>query len=339
MAGIKEDTAVKVDRKPEEDQVIVKRFNNGWTPELEDLIADWADKAACYRWMHERTHIQYKRINQGFMIPIIVLSTLSGVANFGMDSIIGNNDDMKKWATLGVGGVSIFAAILTTLVNFFAYAKLSEANFMASSSWGKFNRLLCIEMRLHPDERTDSLVFLKMFRVELDRLVEQSPTIPDDIIASFNKLFSENDKVAKPEITGILERTDVFRDTSGRLKKMAAEAALMLHQKKGIIKQLVLDDLKGQMDTAAEEASRRVMSEEKIRIERAIKASNITTSHINNEAKKAERKEELAGVSRAKVVQELRDRFTVFPSPPPNITILTPQTTIDTTINRVDEKV
>ena len=32
-----------------------KRFLNGWTKELENLFAEWADKAACYRWMHEKT--------------------------------------------------------------------------------------------------------------------------------------------------------------------------------------------------------------------------------------------------------------------------------------------
>jgi hypothetical protein len=26
-----------------------KKFLNGWTPELDDLMAEWADKAACYR--------------------------------------------------------------------------------------------------------------------------------------------------------------------------------------------------------------------------------------------------------------------------------------------------
>ena len=32
-----------------------KKFNNGWTREIETLMAEWADKAVCYRWMHEKT--------------------------------------------------------------------------------------------------------------------------------------------------------------------------------------------------------------------------------------------------------------------------------------------
>ena len=38
-----------------------KKFLNGWTPELDDLMAEWADKAACYRWMHERTEKIFSR--------------------------------------------------------------------------------------------------------------------------------------------------------------------------------------------------------------------------------------------------------------------------------------
>ncbi len=25
-----------------------------WTKEAEDLLADWSEKASCYRWLHDR---------------------------------------------------------------------------------------------------------------------------------------------------------------------------------------------------------------------------------------------------------------------------------------------
>ena len=49
-----------------------KKFLNGWTAELEDLMADWADKAACYRWMHEKTSVLYQGRDRYFNIPIII---------------------------------------------------------------------------------------------------------------------------------------------------------------------------------------------------------------------------------------------------------------------------
>jgi hypothetical protein len=238
-----------------------KKFLNGWTPELEDLMADWADKAACYRWMHEKTSLIFQSRDRYFNIPVIILSALTAGANFALNSVVGDDKEMQKWAQLGLGGASLTAGIIQTFMNFYNYAKGSEAHRVAGISWGKFNRLLCIEMRLHPDERMDAFNFLKMFRIELDRLIEQSPSIPDIIIDQFNKLFKENKDVVRPEITGILEHTNVYKDQNTRLKRIAAEAAIALHYKRGVIKQMVLEELEAKTRNVAIEAARDVAAD------------------------------------------------------------------------------
>ena len=215
---------------------------NGWTKELEVLFAEWADKAACYRWMHDKTGRMYQARDQGFMFPIIILSTVGGAANFAMTSI-SQDPTIQKYIQLGLGGLSIATGILTTIANRLGYASSSEAHRGASISWGKFNRLIVIEMSLHPDERMEAFAFMKMFRIELDRLIEQSPTIPEAVINSFIYEFKETLDVKKPDITGDLEHTRVFSDSNTRLKQLAQDAAMTLNLKKGILKQLVLDDL------------------------------------------------------------------------------------------------
>ena len=83
-----------------------KKFLNGWTHELEDLMADWADKAACYRWMHEKTSLIYQSRDRYFNIPVIILSSVTAGANFALNSITGDDKEMQKWAQLGLGGAS-----------------------------------------------------------------------------------------------------------------------------------------------------------------------------------------------------------------------------------------
>ena len=219
-----------------------KKFENGWTQELEELIADWGDKALVYRWLHERTSLLFKNNDQSLMIPVIVLSTLTGTANFGMGSFFGSDANGQRIAQLGVGGISIIAGVLTTLANYYGYSKCAETHRTSGVSWGKFNRFISIELRLHPDERMDAKSFLKMFRIELDRLIEQAPSIPNSVINEFKILFEESD-VHLPDILGVMEHTKVFTDSNSRLKKIAVEAALAIQQKKGVLKQLVLDDL------------------------------------------------------------------------------------------------
>ncbi len=307
-------------------QLVKKKFLNGWTAELEDLMADWADKAACYRWMHDKTSKIFLVRDRYFNIPVIVLSGATAAANFALGSIFEPSDvTNKKWAQLGLGGASLITGIIQTLMNFYGYAKNSEAHRVASISWGKFNRLLCIEMSLHPDERMDAYNFLKLFRVELDRLIEQSPTIPDQVIADFKAVFKTAD-IVKPEIVGILNHTKVYKDTAARLKRIAAEATIALHYRRGVIKQLVTDDLNGKTKKIAEEvalAAAKDFLKQKQDEAAAIAAKTVaaaaaklgridqSSSKVLAEKQKEERQVELTKIAQAKAgsVAELREKF------------------------------
>ena len=87
-----------------------------WTREQEQLLAEWSEKASGYRWLHSRCEKNYRCRNYTFTIPVIILSTLTGTANFAMDSFV--PEENKQIAMACVGGVNIFAGILSTLQNF-----------------------------------------------------------------------------------------------------------------------------------------------------------------------------------------------------------------------------
>jgi len=157
---------------------------------------------------------------------------------------VGDNEEHQKFANLGVGAVSILAGILSTLGNFFKFAQLTEANKTAALAWGKFQRLAAIEMALHPSDRLDSLDFIKMCRNELDRLIEQSPAIPDKIIAEFERKFGSIESLKKPDICNHIEHTVVYENKNERLKQIATEAALMLKNKKSLLKELIGPDIR-----------------------------------------------------------------------------------------------
>ena len=62
------------------------------------------------------------------------MSTLTGTANFAMDSFVPT--EQKKMAMGIVGGVNIFAGILSTLQNFLRYAELMEGHRSSGVSHG-----------------------------------------------------------------------------------------------------------------------------------------------------------------------------------------------------------
>jgi hypothetical protein len=212
----------------------IQKPNNGWTREQEELMAGWSDIAACYRWMHDRCEKIMARSNKCITTPVIILSTLTGSANFIVSSLTGDNVEMGKMAQIAIGGVSIFTAILQTLGNDYRFAQQSEAHRVASIAWGKFQRQLAVELALHPKERIDCMDFLKLCRAELDRLIEQSPPIPDKVIYAFEEEFKSIPDLKKPDIAHGMDHTRVFKDTDTRLKKIAADAAIMIKQRRKV---------------------------------------------------------------------------------------------------------
>jgi hypothetical protein len=230
------------------------RFMNGWTKEQENLMADWSDIAGSYRWMHDRCEKRYSGFNMSLTIPVIILSTLTGTANFAIDSFIPPNAEQeKKLVQAGIGAVSIFAGILTTLGNFLRFAQLSESHRVASISWGKLQRQIAVELRIHPNDRMDCLDFLKLSRAELDRLIEQSPAIPDVVIKHYEYEFKDMPKLKRPDIAHGMDRTEVFRDNASMLKKLAADAALVIKSKKKMLRDEILPDLDRRIKEATEE--------------------------------------------------------------------------------------
>jgi len=241
--------------------VKVKKFLNGWTKEQETLMAEWSDIAACYRWLHDRSEKKYYKLNMGITIPVIILSTLTGAANFAVGSFIPpGNDTLQGYVSASLGGLSIFAGILTTLGNFFQHAQKSESNRVASIAWGKFQRLVQVELAINPMDRIEAMDFLKICRQDLDRLIEQSPQIPDDVIAEFEIEFKEIVHLKRPDICHGIEHTRVFDASKARLSKLAADAVLHLRYRKNILARSVLPDI-----------DKKIESELSSRIEKRIK--------------------------------------------------------------------
>ena len=179
-----------------------------WSEECEKLLAEWSEKASCYRWLHARSEKNYRRWYYCFSIPVIILSTLTGAANVGMDSFVPAEN--KSMASAIVGGVNIFAGIISTLQNFLKVAELMEGHRIAGVSWGKLQRNISIELALDPSRRIIQTDFLKMSRSEYDRLIEAGPIIDDGIIKEFKKKFKNYD-VAVPSVCNGLDKCEIFK--------------------------------------------------------------------------------------------------------------------------------
>tara|TARA_Y100001970_G_scaffold228967_1_gene283815 strand:+ start:6291 stop:7265 length:975 start_codon:yes stop_codon:yes gene_type:complete len=162
-----------------------------WKPEHEQILVEWADKAMCYRWLHSKSHLKYKKVNAWFTIPVIIMSTITGTANFAQDRF---PLEYKALAQMSIGAVNIFAGILTTIQQFLKISELNESHRVSSIAWDKFYRNIKVELAKSPEERIVVGQMLKMCKEEFDRLMETSPTISEQIIEVFKQTFTNTPK-------------------------------------------------------------------------------------------------------------------------------------------------
>ena len=156
-----------------------------WNQSHEQLLANWANKANCYVWLHEKTFELYKKRNMYFSIPIIILSTISGTANYGISSIFPNFD----YGNIIIGTMGLIVAIISFINNFLRHAELAESHKISSVQWSKYHRQISAELAITPNNRQDATEFILICKTEIDRLLEQSPMIPKYIQKFFKRLF------------------------------------------------------------------------------------------------------------------------------------------------------
>ena len=167
-----------------------------------------------------------------FALPVIVISTITGTANFAQGSF---PSAWQEYVPLVIGFFNLSAGLITTVSQFLRVSELLEGHRAASLAYSKFARNLSVELSLPVKERTsDGSIFVTNCRVELDRLIEQSPDIPEDIIASFIRRFPESETDAsgnvandffRPEILDI-RPIKIYRDMEAERKRIQEESRL-----------------------------------------------------------------------------------------------------------------
>jgi hypothetical protein len=158
-----------------------------WSSQHEKILVDWADKATCYKWLHEKTTREFARKNRWFTIPVIIMSTVTGTANFAQDKV---PSEYIGAYTMAIGTISLVAGIMTTIQQFLKISELNESHRVSSISWGKFHRNIKVELAKSPAERTPVTQLIKACKEEFDRLIETSQSIPNHVVSLFKETFS-----------------------------------------------------------------------------------------------------------------------------------------------------
>lgn len=173
-----------------------------WNKELEDLIGKEGEKCAGLAWLYRESEQYYSSRNNYVALPVIVLSTLTGFISGSSQLIFANPDT----SSIGIGAVSLFTGVLSTIGSYFSWAKKSEACRISALQYSKLHKFISVELTLPKIERIRAKDMLKMIRETVERLLETSPAIPKAIILEYNQKFAKGEAtISHPEIaTGVM---------------------------------------------------------------------------------------------------------------------------------------
>jgi hypothetical protein len=177
-----------------------------WTDLLETHLKSCGEQALCLSVLHKDASQSLMNKATPFEISIIILSTLTGSASLGSQSLFGD----AAIASIGIGLVSIFVAVLGSINTYFSFGKKSEAHRIASLAWSKFGRGIEISMTLPRDQRDLPGLMIRSVQDTMTRLTESSPSLPNNVIVSFKEKFKGISNIARPLETNGLHKIDVF---------------------------------------------------------------------------------------------------------------------------------
>ena len=182
-------------------QQALENRRDSWNEQHESILRQWGEASGCYRYMHHRAYLMYKGLSMRFTLPVIILSTITGTANFAQEQF---PENLRGMVPSVIGGLNLIAGLVATIMQFLKINELMENHKAAALSFGLLSRNIRLELALAREERsTDGLEFVTRCKNEYDRLIEQSPSVPSTILAEFEKEYPLDNMFTKPEILDV----------------------------------------------------------------------------------------------------------------------------------------
>lgn len=180
-----------------------------WMSDTENLLRDWGEKTKHYSWLHNRSGIYFSNLNFSLNVPMIMFSTITASTNFAM---IGNNstddEQIHFYIPIFLGISGVITTVLSSMNQLMNTSENASKHKEAFRGFNRLSRNICMELLLPPDQRKDPFEACMIYRSEFDRLMMESPDIPNFVIKEFNTVFSGARN--KPEIASEFSKINVY---------------------------------------------------------------------------------------------------------------------------------
>jgi hypothetical protein len=161
-----------------------------WTSELEDVLEQWHRRAWAAQVAHYKVASVLRRRNLALGVPVVILTTAVGTSLFATL----NHANLALGLRITVGAVSIAAAILAAVQNFFGFAQLADKHVLAADWYSAIRRRIEQLQAVNPEWRGDPVKTIDGLRKEMNTVGSQFPEIGQDLWTKVAGSFGVRDR-------------------------------------------------------------------------------------------------------------------------------------------------
>lgn len=136
------------------------------------VLDQWYERTSVVAVGHYRAALRYSRLHFWMALPTVGLSAIVGTAVFAT-----LQQQSGFWLQLGVGAMSVVAAILTALQSTLRYQELAEKHRGAGAKYNAIGREIEL-LQTYPEVAVEKIEDL---RLRIDSLAFESPHIPQAV--------------------------------------------------------------------------------------------------------------------------------------------------------------
>ena len=111
-----------------------------------------------------------------------------------------------------IGTLNIITALLSSLQKFIRSTEKAEMHMHMNKIFSSFARKIILELALQPGDRKDCIEFCKICRDEYDKMITDSPQIPEKVISKFKNTFKHAQHI--PEVANGLVHFETYKCTT-----------------------------------------------------------------------------------------------------------------------------
>lgn len=153
------------------------------------LLQIWSSHAATFKWLHDRSAKMLRSKNRSLMIPTLILNSVCGMMVYRTDLFKDSKTALVLFECI-VGSLNLACVILNGVRDYSQYAEKAELHHQSFQQWARFKNEIYVELVAPSEEKVET--FIIQMKIKYIDIINSTPTIPNDIIAFYEKEISNN---------------------------------------------------------------------------------------------------------------------------------------------------